>query len=72
MNIRSCLRNKYLYDSYMNKEYIKDNLFKDVMFLASLEKIPDNTIDELDKAIHSLKQNQCKDPHNIKSEFYSH
>ena len=42
------------------------------MFLASFKKIPDITIDELDKVTHLLKQNQCKDPHNIKSEVYIH
>ena len=60
-----------MYDSYKDKEYIKNNLFDDVMFLASLKKIPDITVDELDRAIHSLKQNQCKDPHNIKNEVYT-
>ena len=43
---RDRLTYRYLYDSYMNKEYIKNNLFDDVMFLVSLKKIPNITIDE--------------------------
>ena len=43
---RDRLTCRYLYDSYMNKEYIKNNLFDDVMFLVSLKKIPNITIDE--------------------------